>query len=285
VRADSFRLARRFLLLALLALLITGGMAIFGGFGLWPLALPLGLVVVGGIGMAITRALPRRTAFGAAEAAKWLAFGRYLKNTAQYTGVEEAAKQRDKYLPYAVALGADEELVRQFQAQSIAIASPGWFIPWQADVASTGALDLDPAGQERGLRLPDLSGIFSGSSSTSDYGSGDSGSGGWKGLGGGSGPGFHWSESDDGGSARGTVESWNRGLSASVESTNTGLADMISVVAEALFSGSGGGGGGSSSSSSFGSSSSSSSSSSSGSSFSGGGSSGGSGGGGSGGAF
>jgi hypothetical protein len=54
VRADSFRLARRFLLLALVALLITGGLAIFGGFGLWPLALPL---VFLGLGLILFYAL------------------------------------------------------------------------------------------------------------------------------------------------------------------------------------------------------------------------------------
>ncbi len=296
VRATSFSLARRFLVLGGVALLITGFLAIFGDYGFWPLVLPLALALVGAIGVAINRALPQRTALGAAEAAKWLAFGRYLKNTAQYTGVEEAAAQGDRYLPYAVALGADEALVTQFQAQSISVASPGWFIPWRADEDTSG-LSATSAG-EGGVRLPNLSGIFANNPSSSyDYGSASGGHAngnlaGWK-WGDDSNNndrsserGFAWSAPDNGGSARNTAESWNRDLADTAENTNSGLANMISVVADALFSGSGSSSGGSSSSSSsssFGSSSSSSSSSHS--SSSGGGSSGGSGGGGSGGAF
>lgn len=78
-------------------------------------------VAVAVIGFALTRlasAMPRRTAAGALEAARWRAFQRGLADGA--TG-----DRGQKYLPYAVALGVDRAWLRQLEA--VGTPAPSWY--------------------------------------------------------------------------------------------------------------------------------------------------------------
>src|SRR5689334_11772590 len=77
-----------------------------------------------------------------------------------------AARRRDQYLPYAVALGVDTQLVDQFRRQAIPVVTPGWFLPWGWDTASLYPEQAAAnGGSAPSFHLPDLSGIFGGDSS------------------------------------------------------------------------------------------------------------------------
>jgi hypothetical protein len=75
-------------------------------------------VLVGAALMITARQIPARTRQGAAAAAKWQAFRRYLRNIDQFVkaGETSAADIFDQYLPYAVAFGFDSEFANQFSA-------------------------------------------------------------------------------------------------------------------------------------------------------------------------
>jgi uncharacterized membrane protein YgcG len=114
--------------IALGALVFFGGF-IFGEMISWMiLALGAALAIVGIVWAILGSAMPRKTDFGAQEAAKWRAFQRYLEQIQTYTNVQEAADRFQKYLPYAVALGVDQQFVRQFN--SVPQAMPMWYHPY-----------------------------------------------------------------------------------------------------------------------------------------------------------
>jgi uncharacterized membrane protein YgcG len=86
------------------------------------------LGVVGAIVIAVASAMPRKTRFGAEEAAKWRAFKIYMQNLEKYTKVQEASAQFDRYLPYAIAFGIDRSWIRKFKpVQTMPI--PIWYFP------------------------------------------------------------------------------------------------------------------------------------------------------------
>jgi uncharacterized membrane protein len=89
-------------------------------------AIALGAIGLVAIGMA--GAMPRKTDFGSEEAEKWRAFKRYLQQIKQYTNVQAAADKFQQYLPYAVAMGVDQEFTRQFE--SVPAAMPAWYVPY-----------------------------------------------------------------------------------------------------------------------------------------------------------
>ena len=74
----------------------------------------IGVALVGLVRLAMANAMPRKTDFGAEESEKWRAFRRYLENIQKYTGVAQAAAKFQQYLPYAVAMGVDQQYIRQF---------------------------------------------------------------------------------------------------------------------------------------------------------------------------
>ncbi len=91
------------------------------------LCLPVALGV-SGIGMVVlARHMPRKSDKGAEEAAKWLAFKRYMENIKQYTNVEEVQPIFDRYLPYATAFGLDQSWIRTFA--QVDTPSPPWYYP------------------------------------------------------------------------------------------------------------------------------------------------------------
>jgi uncharacterized membrane protein YgcG len=92
------------------------------------LALPVAFVAAGVVRLATAGVMPRKTDFGAEEAEKWRAFGRYLEQMQRYTDVQAAADKFQQYLPYAVALGIERQLTNQFN--SVPSAMPPYYVPY-----------------------------------------------------------------------------------------------------------------------------------------------------------
>ena len=104
----------------------------WAAFGYLPLSawVPLlGVMLLGTVLMLTIRRLPARTRKGAEAAARWQAFGRYLKDINQFVkaGQANASEIFDKYLPYAVAFGSETDFTRQFNA--IGAPAPNWVEP------------------------------------------------------------------------------------------------------------------------------------------------------------
>ena len=83
-------------------------------------------------------AMPRKTDFGSEEAAKWRAFKRYLQDIQSYTNVQVAADKLQQYLPYAVAMGIEQEFVRAYN--NVPQAMPTWYTPYGLDVVAIDIL-------------------------------------------------------------------------------------------------------------------------------------------------
>ena len=85
---------------------------------LWPF---FALAAIGAVVRWTARAMPRRTAHGALEAARWRAYARHLARTAPEDQDDDTI---DKTLPYAVALGADREWVSRLA--TVGRPAPRW---------------------------------------------------------------------------------------------------------------------------------------------------------------
>ena len=77
--------------------------------------------------MVVSRHMPRKTTQGAEEAAKWLAFKTYLQNIEKYGDLDSVKEKFQHYLPYAMAFGLEQRLIRQFTA--IDTPAPTWWGP------------------------------------------------------------------------------------------------------------------------------------------------------------
>lgn len=75
----------------------------------------------------VGRHMPRKTPAGAEEAAKWLAFKRYLENIEQYSDLESVKEKFEQYLPYAMAFGLERRLIKKFEA--VNTPAPSWWGP------------------------------------------------------------------------------------------------------------------------------------------------------------
>jgi len=84
------------------------------------------LVAIGLI--AVSPAMPKRTARGATAVAKWRAFRRYLRDVNRYTQVDAAKEQFERYLPYAIAFGLERAWVKAFEA--VNTPAPIWYYPY-----------------------------------------------------------------------------------------------------------------------------------------------------------
>jgi uncharacterized membrane protein YgcG len=80
----------------------------------------LGLMIVG-------RYMPRKTPKGAEEAAKWLAFKRYLQTIEKHSDLETVKDKFEQFLPYAVAFGLERNLINKFAA--VDAPAPTWWGP------------------------------------------------------------------------------------------------------------------------------------------------------------
>jgi uncharacterized membrane protein YgcG len=75
----------------------------------------------------VGRHMPRKTPKGAEEAAKWLAFKRYLETIEQQGDLEAVKDKFEEFLPYAVAFGLERRLIKKFAA--INTPAPSWWGP------------------------------------------------------------------------------------------------------------------------------------------------------------
>ena len=71
--------------------------------------------------------MPRESPIGAEEAAKWLAFKRYMEDIEKYTKVDEVKEIFDRYLPYAIAFGLENSGIQKFSRFDT--AQPPWYYP------------------------------------------------------------------------------------------------------------------------------------------------------------
>jgi uncharacterized membrane protein YgcG len=88
--------------------------------GLALLASALGLVLV-------APHMPRKTSQGAEEAAKWLAFKRYLETIEKHGDLAEVKDKFEEFLPYAIAFGVERSLINKFK--TVDTPAPTWWGP------------------------------------------------------------------------------------------------------------------------------------------------------------
>ncbi len=112
-------------LLGALALFYSSIVAI--GYGVIVMTPALALLLVGIVWTVASRWMPRRRPEGALEAAKWRAFRRYLQNLEDYGNQAEAQEILDRYFAYAVALDAQEVVLRD--AERLQAHMPVWTRP------------------------------------------------------------------------------------------------------------------------------------------------------------
>jgi hypothetical protein len=112
-------------LLGALALFYSSIVAI--GYGVIVMTPALALLLVGTVWIVASRWMPRRRPEGAREAAKWRAFRRYLHNLEDYANQAEAQEILDRYFAYAVALDAQEVVLRD--AERLEAHMPVWTRP------------------------------------------------------------------------------------------------------------------------------------------------------------
>ena len=90
--------------------------------------LGIAIGVVGLVWVLTSSAMPKKTDFGAEETAKWRSFSNYLQQIQKYTDVQAAADKFQQYLPYAVALGIERQLINQFN--NVPAAMPPYYAPY-----------------------------------------------------------------------------------------------------------------------------------------------------------
>ncbi len=142
----------------LLVLGVVAGCGLTSALGDWTdsvlcLVVPIVGAAFGLIGL--SSAMPARTRKGADETAKWKAFQKYLGNLQQYKGVENAAEQFERFLPYAVAFGLERRFVNAFAAAPSSptmrpVPIPMWYRPWRPvgglPAANAGTGSATPTG-------------------------------------------------------------------------------------------------------------------------------------------
>ncbi len=107
--------------LAFLLLVMVGDYSVLAACPALALAVTaISLIFVG-------RHMPRKTAQGAEEAAKWLAFKKYLETIEQHSDLEGVKDKFEEYLPYAVAFGLERRLIKKFEA--VNAPAPRWWGP------------------------------------------------------------------------------------------------------------------------------------------------------------
>jgi hypothetical protein len=130
--ASPHETRKRWLWLAIggLAISLVGAVMLYSWFGhlsaavVWP---PLGLVPGLAVLAIISRHMPQKTATGAEEAAKWLAFKNYLENLEADGELEIVKDKFQKYFPYAIAFGLEKRMIHRFS--KVDAPAPSWWGP------------------------------------------------------------------------------------------------------------------------------------------------------------
>jgi hypothetical protein len=147
------------------------------------LLIPVAALVILGIAIYnLARAMPVKTRRGAEEAARWLAFRRYLADIRRYEGdVAHVKGIFERYLPYATAFGLEQHWVQTFKQSNP--PAPAWYNPpdvitlpnsGSPSSSTGGGLDLADLGSLASAipaDLPDFSGAGSALSSALDIAS------------------------------------------------------------------------------------------------------------------
>ena len=82
------------------------------------------------LGFVLAGVMPRKTPAGAEQAARWRAFARYLADLQRFGDVNQAAQRFGDFLPYAVAMGVDQQYTRQFDSVQGQMPMPTYYYPW-----------------------------------------------------------------------------------------------------------------------------------------------------------
>ena len=92
------------------------------------------LFVLGAIMMVVANFMPRKTAKGAEEAAKWKAFRTYLERLQKLPDTGKAQEILERYLPYAIAFGVEDSFLKRFEAVAAergeVVYWPTWYHPY-----------------------------------------------------------------------------------------------------------------------------------------------------------
>ncbi len=85
------------------------------------------LFILSVILIVISSRMPKKTQLGAEEAAKYRAFRTYLADIDKYENIDAKNDIFQKYLPYAIAFGLEEDYTRKFAAAGT--TTPSWYEP------------------------------------------------------------------------------------------------------------------------------------------------------------
>ncbi len=130
--SDPEHVRTRYGALAILGLIVSAilgcaALALLGSLTPFAICIPVA-IAVSAVGLVVlARYMPRKSPKGAEEAAKWLAFKRYMQNIEKYTQVAEAKEIFDKYLPYAIAFGLEDSWIQTFAR--VNTPPPPWYYP------------------------------------------------------------------------------------------------------------------------------------------------------------
>jgi uncharacterized membrane protein len=108
---DGWRLVGIVLETAAIVFAVVGVLA-FNWMALFPAAV---ILVIGLVVIQMSRAMPRKTAKGAEEAAKWRAFRRYLEDLDKYEKVTESSAIIERYLSYAIAFECEQVWLARYR--------------------------------------------------------------------------------------------------------------------------------------------------------------------------
>ncbi len=147
-------------------------LALLGSYSPWVACPGIALGIAMASLMIVGRHMPRKTPRGAEEAAKWLAFKRYLQSIEKHSDLEAVKDKFEEFLPYAVAFGLERRLINKFAA--VDAPAPRWwgpvFVPGYGhaygggvsgqSVGEAGGLPGPLAGE--GGKAPSLSGMSRG---------------------------------------------------------------------------------------------------------------------------
>lgn len=152
-RTSPKKVRARFTGLGIAGLVLSAGIGfcVLGAFGsridaLWCPFISLGITSIGMI--IVGQAMPAKTPVGSEEKAKWEAFKKYIERIEDYTELEAATEQFDKYLPYAIAFGLEHSWVNKF-SRVPSTPMPGWYMPYGMGRAGRGG-PIRAGGRSRG---------------------------------------------------------------------------------------------------------------------------------------
>jgi hypothetical protein len=154
------------------------GVIAFNWMALFPAAVVL---ILGIVLIRMSRAMPRKTAAGAEEAAKWKAFRRYLSDLDKYEQISESKAIIEKYISYAIAFECESLWVARYRDAGhfsfdwLDVFSNGTRYPRHTTVhgsiggGSVGIPDVDLPDVD----MPDIQGMSNKASSGMQHGSDD----------------------------------------------------------------------------------------------------------------